>query len=408
MTKFRDLMPLYAVIFLGFFGYALTITLFIPMLMDKNCLLLSPEASLSLRVSLSGFLLAMYPLGQFLGSPIIGNLSDFWGRKKVLLLSLIFCIFGFAMMALSIEFNQLTLLFVSAFLTGLFESNMAISQSIIADRSSDTAQKTKLIGYAYSACSLGYIVGPLLGGSAGSVLSYSAPFWITAFGVLCLLVWIFYSFEEHYIPNKNAPIKLLSSLTAMKSIFNRPKLYKIYLINFSIFFAVQGLYRVVPMFVMDEWKPALHTYSLLISFVSLLCFLANLWILGKLAKRVSTQKLLSGLLVVSGLLVAFITVPNHFNWIWLTFGIAVIPSIMALPTCTIWLSEQVSSTEQGQVLGNNQALLVLGESTSAAIGGLIAALWIPLPVVVMGAILLFTGIIVPAIRMSKSTDLRSV
>lgn len=405
MTKFRDLLPLYTVIFLGFFGYALTITLFIPMLMDKNFPLLPISASISLRVSLSGLLLAMYPLGQFLGSPIIGNLSDYWGRKKILVLSLALCVLGFAVMALSIEFHQLNLLFVSAFLTGICESNMAISQSIIADRSQDAAQKTKLIGYTYSACSLGYIVGPLLGGVAGSFLSYSAPFWITALGVLCLVIWLFYSFEDRYIPNKTVPIKLLNSLTAMKSIFN-PKLGKIYLINFLIFFAVQGLYRVVPLYVVDTWKPALRTYSLLIAFVSLLCFLANLWILGKLVKRFSTQNLLSGLLWVSGLLVIFITVPHHFNWIWLTYGVSVIPSIMALPTCTIWLSDQVTSSEQGQVLGNNQALLVLGESTSAAIGGLIAAIWIPLPLIVMGLILLITGIIVSVIRTQKRSDLK--
>lgn len=398
MIKFRELLPLYAVIFLGFFGYALTITLFIPMLMDKSFPLLPFGASISWRASLSGLLLAMYPLGQFFGSPIIGNLSDHFGRKKVLILSLIACLFGFVGMALSIEFHQLSLLFISSFLTGLCESNMAISQSIIADRSQDTVQKTKLIGYAYSACSLGYIGGPLLGGAGGSILGYSAPFWITAFGVLCLVAWVLYSFDDQFIPNKNVPIKLLKSLTAIKSIFNRPKLYKIYLINFLIFFAVQGLYRVVPLYVVDEWKPPLHTYSLLISFVSFLCFLANLLILGKLAKRFTTKTLLSGLLLVGGFLVILITLPDHFNWIWLTFGIAVIPTVMALPTCTTWLSEQVTPKEQGQVLGNNQALLVLGESASAAIGGLIAAIFIPLPVIVMGVILLITGIVVMKLK----------
>jgi hypothetical protein len=52
------------------------------------------------------------------------------------------------------------------------------------------------------------------------------------------------------------------------------------------------------------------------------------------------------------------------------------------------------SSQQGQALGNNQALLVLGESSSAAIGGLIAAIMIPLPIIIMGIILLITGIMV--------------
>jgi predicted MFS family arabinose efflux permease len=89
-----------------------------------------------------------------------------------------------------------------------------------------------------------------------------------------------------------------------------------------------------------------------------------------------------------------IIVPSHFAWIWLVYGAAVIPTVMALPTCTTWLSQHVISSQQGQALGNNQALLVLGESSSAAIGGLIAAIMIPLSIIIMGIILLITGIMV--------------
>lgn len=207
MIRLRELMPLYSVIFLGFLGYALTITLFIPMLLDKSFTLLPADATTSLRAMLSGLLLAMYPLGQFFGSPIIGNLSDHFGRKKVLLLSLLACALGFAAMALSIQFHQVDLLFISSFLTGLCESNMAISQSVIVDRSQSVAQKTKLIGYAYSACSLGYVVGPLLGGAGGSILNYSAPFWITALGVLCITIWIFMVSMISTFPGKKCVLK---------------------------------------------------------------------------------------------------------------------------------------------------------------------------------------------------------
>lgn len=297
-------------------------------------------------------------------------------------------------MALSIAYHQLILLFISSFLTGLCESNMAISQSIIADRTQDTIQKTKLIGYAYAACSLGYIVGPLAGGMGGSLLSYSAPFWITAVGVMALILWIGLGFDEYVIPNKNIPIKPLQSLTAIKTLFNNPRHIKIYLINFLIFFSILGSYRMIPLYVVHEWKPTLHTYALLISFVSVVCFIANLMILGKLAKRFSTKTLLSGLLFVGSLLMCLVIFPVHFHWIWLTYGLVAIPTAMALPTCTTWLSKHATANEQGQVLGNNQALLVLGEATSAAVGGLIAAIWVPLPVIILGVILLATGVMV--------------
>ncbi|KTD82574.1 MFS transporter [Legionella waltersii] len=390
-SQIREYLPLYAVILLGFLGYALTITLFIPMLMDSNFSLLPSDASTSVRVSLSGLLLAMYPLGQFFGSPIIGNLSDQYGRKRVLVLSLIACTFGFFGMALSIQFHVLNLLFLSSFLTGLFESNMAISQSVIADRTQDSALKTKLIGYGYSACSLGYIIGPLL---AGNTLSYSTPFFIVALFVPLLAVWIYYSFGDDFVPNTKTKINFTKSIISIKSIFHNSSIRKIYFINFLIFFSVQGLYRVVPLYIEDTWDISLHTFSLLISFVSLMCFIANLLLLNKLATRFSTKVLLGGLLIVSSLSVLLIIVPDNFNWIWLTYGCAVIPTIMMLPTCTTWLSEHVSSQEQGQVLGNNQALLVLGESTSAALGGVVAAIMVPLPIVMTAVILLMTGFLV--------------
>ena len=192
----KTLLPLYAVIFLGFLGYALTITLFIPMIMDKSAGLLPAASSTSLRVSVSGFLLAMYPLGQFIGSPIIGNLSDHFGRKKVLVISLLACILGFMSIGFSIYTHQLVLLFICCLLTGLCESNMAISQSIIVSLCKTAEQKTKLIGYAYSACSLGYVVGPLFGGSVATIFGYGAPFWITGVAVLCLVLWVFLSLKD--------------------------------------------------------------------------------------------------------------------------------------------------------------------------------------------------------------------
>jgi len=394
LIKHRDFFPLYAVIFLGFFGYALTIALFIPMLMNKSFAILPLTASTSLRAATAGMLLAMYPLGQFIGSPIIGKLSDYYGRKKILMLSLFACLLGFVGIALSIQYHQLGLLFVCCLLTGLCESNMAIAQSVIVDNCQDPAQKTQLIGYAYSACSLGYVIGPLVGGFAATAWGYNNPFWITAMGVLLLMLWLVFSFKDSYEPHQQIPIQFIATITAIKTIFHQPKLYRIYFINFLIFFAVQGLYRVIPLYVVDEWNPALHIYTLLISFVSMLCLLANLFIMGRLAHKFTTQKLLSGLLLFGGLVVIVIVIPIHFSWIWLTYGLAVIPTVMALTTCTTWLSNQVPPEQQGQVLGNNQALLVLGEASSAAIGGLIAAMMIPLPIVLMGIILLITSFVV--------------
>ena len=352
------------------------------------------NSSVASRVSISGALLAMYPLGQFFGSPVIGRLSDHYGRKKILLISLALCVLGFCGMGFSIYQHSLLLLFISCVFTGLCESNMAIAQSVIADSAKDTQQKMRLIGYAFSACSLGYVLGPLLGGPIAHNGGYAVPFFVTAIVTIGLLLWLCTSFNDRYKPNHSIKINIWEALFALKTIFTHKNVRHIYLINFLIFFSVQGLYRVVPLYIEDTWKPSLLLYTYIIAYVSFLCLLKKLFLIGRLARWFATRKLLVGLLIVGAVLIISIIIPNQFHWIWLTYGLAVIPTVMALTTCTTWLSNQVAANQQGQVLGNNQALLVLGEASSAAIGGAVAAISIPLPVIMMGGILLVCAILV--------------
>jgi MFS family permease len=74
------------VVFAGFVGYSLMITVFTPMIMSNHNFLLPPDEPMSRRVIVLGFLLCLYPLGQFVGSPVLGALSDRFGRKPVLMI----------------------------------------------------------------------------------------------------------------------------------------------------------------------------------------------------------------------------------------------------------------------------------------------------------------------------------
>src|SRR5271163_1497826 len=85
---FGSLLPLYIVIFMGFVGYSLMITIFTPLFLRSDAPLLAAGDPMHKRTILLGFLLCVYPLGQFVGSPIMGSLSDRYGRKSILLSSL--------------------------------------------------------------------------------------------------------------------------------------------------------------------------------------------------------------------------------------------------------------------------------------------------------------------------------
>lgn len=88
MRAIRGLLPLYTVVFVGFLGYSLMIAAFTPMILRNDNEMLPAGSSLSLRSLVLGALLALYPLGQFLGSPVLGALSDRYGRRPILIASL--------------------------------------------------------------------------------------------------------------------------------------------------------------------------------------------------------------------------------------------------------------------------------------------------------------------------------
>jgi MFS family permease len=84
----KKILPLWFVIFISFFCYSSMLTMFVPLLQDHTSPMYNANYSSAQTNILCGLFLALYPLGQFLGSPIIGALSDRLGRKRMLIISL--------------------------------------------------------------------------------------------------------------------------------------------------------------------------------------------------------------------------------------------------------------------------------------------------------------------------------
>ena len=119
----------------------------------------------------AGLLLASYALMQFIFAPILGKISDKYGRRPVLLFgmlgaSIAFLIFSFA--------NQLWLLFVSRMFAGISNANISVAQAYIADIT-NPKERTVKMGIIQAAFSLGFIIGFPLGGILSEQFSISTP-----------------------------------------------------------------------------------------------------------------------------------------------------------------------------------------------------------------------------------------
>jgi DHA1 family tetracycline resistance protein-like MFS transporter len=136
-----------------------------------------------------GFLFASFSLSQLVASPILGDLSDRWGRRPVLIFSLLGTVVSFVMLALA---WSLPMLFVARIVDGLSGGNITTARAYIADITIEE-NRARAFGLLGAAFGLGFIVGPGLG-AAFSRISYTAPIWaaaiITVLATALAIFWL--------------------------------------------------------------------------------------------------------------------------------------------------------------------------------------------------------------------------
>src|SRR5437773_11395651 len=122
-----------------------------------------------------GLLFASFSISQLFAAPVLGDLSDRWGRRPVLIFSLLGTVVSFVMLALA---HSLAMLFAARIVDGLSGGNISTARAYVADitEAKDRARAYGLIGAAFG---LGFILGPAISGILARV-SYTAPIWAAA------------------------------------------------------------------------------------------------------------------------------------------------------------------------------------------------------------------------------------
>src|SRR5215203_2345103 len=144
-----------------------------------------------------GWLTGIYSGMQIIFTPILGKLSDQFGRRPVLMLSLAGTAIGFVMMGLA---HSLTLLFAARIVAGITGGNISIPQAYIADVTTPET-RSKWMGMIGAAFGLGFTFGPMIGGLMSRV-SYSAPFYFAAVLAALNVVLLYFILPES-LPKKH-------------------------------------------------------------------------------------------------------------------------------------------------------------------------------------------------------------
>ena len=400
-TSLRRLLPLYIVIFVGFLGYSLMIAVFTPMILRNDNGMLSASSDLTQRSLVLGVLLAAYPLGQFLGSPVLGALSDRFGRRPILIGSLCATTGFYVLIATALAIKSLALLLLACFLAGLSEANIVIAQGAITDTVS-REDRNRMFGYVYLSASLAYVVGPLGGGkladrSLVSWFSYATPYWVVAVLLFGVLISIVAWFPETH-PRARGQAGYLDAFTNLARVVTDRQLRPLYLINFILYLAMFGFFRVYPMYLVDEFHLGVGQVSQFVAYVAVPIVIANVWLVGALSKRARPRTIVMVSALAMGVLMAVIVLPRSQISLWFTLGPTALALAVCLPSCAAMLSLAADDREQGRAMGNNQSMQVGAEALAGIIGGALAAVLIRLPLLACAGAAIVGGLLVAPLR----------
>lgn len=395
MSQKSTLIAVFVIVFFGYVGFTLPIPILPEMFLDPSSPLLKASVSQAERALLLGILIATYPLGQFFGNPILGLFADRLGRRKILIGSLFVTFLGYLLTAYSVYLWDLTLLFMGRFICGFAEGNITIAQSAMADIS-DSSNKIKNFSLINVAASLGFVVGPLLGGklSDPEIVSWfneATPFWCASVLTLITIGYSYWQFKETVV-QKSCPIER-SVFQSLGHILKIPPLGYFLFLSFLFSLGLTLFLSMYPVFFVQKYHVSASHLSEIIAYTALPFIFAQMFVLKPLHNWLSLEKSTVLAALLMGVFLLLFPMPRSIlESIFLIFPVGVL-NLIVFVNGSVLISNHAPKEEQGNVLGINQSLYVLAMALAGFIGGALAGVSPSLPFIAAGLILIFGGLL---------------
>ena len=343
-----------------------------------------------------GLLFASYSVMQFVFAPVLGRLSDKYGRRPVLFASLLGTALGFLILGFA---TTLWMLFVGRIIDGISGGNISTAQAYIADVTTEE-NRAKGMGLIGAAFGLGFVFGPAIGGIL-SRWGINVPFLFAGGLALANAVLLYFALPETVTPDHPARAsaaagrgwqQLIEALKQRRLAFVLT-IYFLSVVAFSIMTAVFSLFLLFRLGY-DPW----HS-GWVFAFVGIISATIQGGLIGKLVKRFGEPALVifgSLLFTASLFLTPFVRTGIGVVGILAIGALSAIGNALMAPSLNSLGSKSATARDQGSVLGVMQSVA----SLARAVGPTLAAVLIYSAVAHMG----FDG---HAMKMSDASILRS-
>jgi MFS family permease len=383
--KRRNLLVLTLVMLINALSYGTIIPLLYPY-----------AARFGINAQMLGLLFASFSAAQLIATPVIGRLSDKYGRKPLLLLSL----FGTSVSLLLFGLARSAIwLFVARVLDGITGGNVSVAQAAIAD-STDTKDRAQAFGVLGAAFGVGFVLGPALGGVL-STISISAPFFAASgLALVGVLVGVGIFAETNVTREVKPRTGHLIDVRELVGAFFSPTVGSVFTVSLLSLIAMNSMIIGFQSYTVDVLALSSFQIGVIFSLFGVMTIIMQgFGIRYLMAKVTSKRRLVRGSLLLGGILLASVALSQGvvmFVGLLLAYGAVNSP---ISPVLTSLLSERTNVEDQGGVLGLNQAYTSLAQIIGPLAAGLVVGVRPELVFVMAGMLMLIT--LLPAARIAN-------
>ncbi len=295
----------------------------------------------------------LFAISQFLFSPLLGNLSDRFGRKPILVISLLGLSFDYILTALVPSYFWLG---VVRFIGGIFAATITTANAYAADISTPE-NRAKNFGYIGAAFGLGFILGPVIGGWLGAI-DIRYPFY--AAGILAfanaLFGWIALPESLSFEKRRQFDLSESNPIRALKRVTRFPALSALLISLFITATAQRGLEAIWVLYLDFRYGWDIRAAAWSLAFVGVMYFLIQGFAVGPVVKRFGEWRTLIFGFALAGVCFVLYAAANQGWMIYPLIAIYAVGNGVAGPALNAICSKTVSEDRQGQLQGALQSI----------------------------------------------------
>jgi len=351
-----------------------------------------------------GLLLSTNALTQMIGAPILGRLSDRYGRKPLLITSISGTVVSFLILGWA---NSLAMLFISRILDGFLGGNVSLAQAYITD-STTPENRAKGLGLIGAGFGLGFIFGPALGGMLSAGGNYALPAFaaagLSALNLIGTFIWL----PESLPPEKRNPRKEKTrrefSGRALIQALRRPCVGPLLSVVIIYSLALSMFETIFSLFTQKKLGLTAQTTSYVLTYVGILVVMVQGGGIRLLSKTFTDKQLIfGGSVILTGGLLGWAFSPSLPALMVALLPLSLASGMLRVSTNSA-LTKSVHPSEVGGILGFSSSMNSLTRVVSPLIGSFLLAEISPAGPGVAGAFLMISAVIITWQQILKVPD----